>query len=103
MGQELFILPEHLNSPPVFSGARVTRSLVLCVCFVDRCLSVCIFSWPLCCLFFFDIRIMITPELFHFHHIFVYLQGVNINPVSLFALMCKMSYILKILRLLENN
>ena len=32
-------LPEHLSSPPVFSGVRVTRSLVLCVCFVDRCLS----------------------------------------------------------------
>jgi hypothetical protein len=26
-----------------FSGVRVTRSLVLCVCFVDRCLSVCTF------------------------------------------------------------
>ena len=36
----------------VFSGVRVTRSLVLCVCFVDRCLS--FFFWPLCCLFFFD-------------------------------------------------
>jgi len=32
-------LPEHLTSHPVFSGGRVTRSLVLCVCFVDRCLS----------------------------------------------------------------
>ena len=31
------------------------------VCFVDRCLSICTFSfWPLCCLFFFDIRILIT-------------------------------------------
>ena len=30
-----------------FSGVRVTRSLVLCVCFVDRCLSLCsIFFWP---------------------------------------------------------
>ena len=28
---------EHLSSPPVFSGVRVTRSLVLCVYFVDRC------------------------------------------------------------------
>ena len=27
-----------------FSGVRVTRSLVLCVCFVDRCLSFCAFS-----------------------------------------------------------
>ena len=51
-----------LSSPPDFSGVRVTRSLVLNVCFVDRCLSFCIFSfWPLCCLFFFDIRILITP------------------------------------------
>jgi hypothetical protein len=37
--QELFTLPEHLSSPPAFSGVRVTRSLVLYVCFVDRCLS----------------------------------------------------------------
>jgi len=37
--QELLTLPENLSSPPVFSGVRVTRSLVLCVCFVDRCLS----------------------------------------------------------------
>ena len=101
--QELLTLPEHLSSPPVFSGVRVTRSLVWCVCFVYRCLSFCPFSfghcvvcfsliyglwlpfwyilaivlsvllwytdsdypsgifWPLCFLFFFDIRILITP------------------------------------------
>jgi hypothetical protein len=55
-----------------FSGIHVTRSLVLYICFVDRYLSFCTFSfghcvvcsssiygfWPLCCLFFFDIRIM---------------------------------------------
>ena len=41
--QELPTLPEHLSSPPVFSGVRVTRSLVLYVCFVDRCLSFCTF------------------------------------------------------------
>ena len=34
MEQELLTLPEHLSSRPVFSGVRVTRSLVLCVCFV---------------------------------------------------------------------
>ena len=28
---------------PVFSGVRVTRSLVLYVCFVDLCLSFCTF------------------------------------------------------------
>jgi len=41
---------------PVFSRVHVTRSLVLCVCFVDRWLS----FWALCCLFFFDLRILIT-------------------------------------------
>jgi hypothetical protein len=41
---------------------RVTRSLVLYVCVVDRCLSFCtFFLWSLCFLFFFDIRILITP------------------------------------------
>jgi hypothetical protein len=44
---------------PSFSGVRVTRSLVLCVCFVDCFLS--FFFWPLCCLSFFDLRILITP------------------------------------------
>ena len=33
---------------PVFSGVRVTRSLVLCVCFVDRCLSFYTFSFGHC-------------------------------------------------------
>ena len=80
MEQELFTFPEHLSLPSVFSEIRVTRFLALCVCFVDRCpfvlfllatvLSVflsfghCVvcFSvfWPLCCLFFFDMRILIT-------------------------------------------
>jgi hypothetical protein len=46
--QELLTLPEHLSSPLVFSGVRVTRSLVLCVCFVDRCLSFCPFSFSHC-------------------------------------------------------
>ena len=46
--QELSTLPEHLSSPPVFSGVHVTRSLVLYVCFVDRCLSFCTFSFGHC-------------------------------------------------------
>ena len=46
--QELPTLPEHLSSPPVFNGVRVTRSLVLCVCFVDRSLSFCPFSFGHC-------------------------------------------------------
>ena len=39
---------ELLSSPPVFSGVRVTRSLVLCVCFVDLSLSFCPFSIDHC-------------------------------------------------------
>ena len=46
--QELLTFPEHLSSPPVFCGVRVTRYLVLCVCFVDRCLSFCTFSFAHC-------------------------------------------------------
>ena len=46
--QELLTIPEHLSSPPVISGVRVTRSLILYVCFVDRCLSVCTFSFGHC-------------------------------------------------------
>ena len=44
--------------PQIFSGVRVTRSLVLCVCFVDRCLS--FFPWSSCCLSFFDLWILVT-------------------------------------------
>jgi hypothetical protein len=46
--QQLPTLPEHLSSPSVFTGVRVTRSLVLYVCFVDRCLSFCTFSFGHC-------------------------------------------------------
>ena len=46
--QELLTLPEHLSSPRVISGVRVTRSLVLYVSFVYRCLSFCTFSFGHC-------------------------------------------------------
>jgi len=60
--QELFTLPEHLRSPPVFSGVRFTRYLVLCVMFC-RSLFVLLyfFFWPLFCLSF-DLQILITPS-----------------------------------------
>ena len=47
---------------PVFSGIRVTRSLVLWRMFC-RSLFVFLsfFFWPLCRLLFFDLRILITP------------------------------------------
>jgi hypothetical protein len=46
--QELPTLPEHMSSPPVFSGIRVTQSLVLYVCFFYHCLSFCTFSFSHC-------------------------------------------------------
>ena len=46
--QKPLTLPEHLSSPPVVSGDRVTRALLLCVCFVDRCLSFWPFSFGHC-------------------------------------------------------
>jgi hypothetical protein len=46
--KELLALREHQSSPPVFSGVRVTRSLDLGVCFVDRWLSLCTFSFDHC-------------------------------------------------------
>ena len=46
--QKLPTLPGHLSSYPVFSVVPVTRSSVLYVCFVDRCLSFCTFSFDHC-------------------------------------------------------
>jgi len=60
---------------PVFSGVRVSRSLVLCVRFVDGCLY--LFFWPLCCLSFFDLRILITLPL-------CYLQTLLHEPIKAF-------------------
>jgi hypothetical protein len=54
---ELLTLPGHMSSPTGFSGVRVTRSLVLYVCFVDRCLSFCPFSFGNCVVY---LRILIT-------------------------------------------
>jgi hypothetical protein len=53
---------EHPRSHPVFSGVRGARSLVFCVVFC-RSLFVILsfFFWSLCCLFFFDLRILIIP------------------------------------------
>ena len=101
--QKLLTLPEHLSSPPVFSGIRVSRSLILC--FVDRYLPFCIFFfWLLCCLFF-DIRILITPlvspnfcffwEALAWPHHCMEMRFWSIhflNPVTFYALKCLYVY-----------
>ena len=74
-----------------FTGVRVTLSLVLYVCFVDRCLSFCTLSfWSLFCLFF-DIQILITPL------IYIYLQTLlNINLISVLKYLYKTTCVLMI-------
>jgi len=62
--QELLTLPEHPSSPPIFMGVRVTRSSVLCVCFVDRFYPFVLFLLAIVLYrFFFDLRVLITPIL----------------------------------------
>ena len=58
----LLTLPEHLSSPTVFSGGSCNSTFSF-MCMFCRLLFVLlfIFFWPLCCLFFFDIRILINP------------------------------------------
>ena len=57
--QELLTLPEHLSSPLVLVGF-VLLSLQFYVYVLQIVVLLYIFFWPLCCLFFFDIRILIT-------------------------------------------
>jgi hypothetical protein len=64
--RELLTLPEHQELITDFSGVRFFRSLIFCVMcckLLFQCLSFCPFL-PLCCLSFFDLRILITPLVF---------------------------------------
>ena len=61
MPNELLTLPDHLSLPPVYSWIRATRSLVLCVCFLDRCLSLCSFSFGQCVVWSSSIYIFWLP------------------------------------------
>jgi hypothetical protein len=59
--QELLTLPEHLSSPSFSWG--LCCSIFSFICMFCRSLLVFLyfFFWPLCCLFFFDIRFLIVP------------------------------------------
>ena len=61
---------------PVFSRVRVTRSLVLCVCFVERCFSFCPFYFGHC---------VVCPSIYRFWLPLWYLQTLlptNINKTN---------------------
>ena len=50
-----------LEFTPVFSGVSAARSLVSCIVFcILLFVPLTFFFWPLFCLFFFDLRILIT-------------------------------------------
>ena len=85
--QELLTFPEHRSSPPIFSGVRVTRSLVCRSLFV----LLYFFLWSLCCLFFFDIRILITP---HFLSLLHFVEMSILKPETLSVM-----YVLEVLML----
>jgi hypothetical protein len=51
--QELLTLPEHLSSPSVFS--------FMCMFYRSLFVLLYFFFWPLCCLFFFNLQIQVTP------------------------------------------
>jgi hypothetical protein len=81
--------------PPVFSGVRVTRSLVLYVCFVDRCLSFCTFSFGHCvvyslmCGFWLPLWYLQTLLAWSHHYMEMRFWSINLlNPVTLYALKC---------------
>ena len=59
---ELLTLLEHLSSPPDISGVRVARSLVLCTVFCKSVVALLSFFFLLLYyLYFFDLRLLITP------------------------------------------
>jgi len=68
----LLTLLEYLRSSPVFSGGFVTRSLVLCVCFVFRCLSFCPFSLGHCVVCPFSMYGFWLPHLYLQTHLQIY-------------------------------
>ena len=75
--QELLTLPEHLSSPLVFSVVRGTRSLVLYVCFVDRCLTFCTFSFGHC--------VVCSSSIYRFRLPLWYLQTLLIVSMKWFS------------------
>ena len=95
--QELPTLPEHLSSPLVFRGVRVTRSLVLYVCFVDCCLSFCTFSFGHC--------VVCSSYIYGFWlPLWHYLVSSNSSLISLFGCKyCIINLLLSMHATLNNN
>jgi hypothetical protein len=53
MEQELATNPQHLSSNPILVGFLLLNLQLSVYCFVDHCLSICLFSiWQLFCVIF---------------------------------------------------
>ena len=86
---ELPTLPEHLRSPPVFSGVRVTWSLVVHVyitCMFCRTLFVLLYFFPLA-IVFSVVRILIT-SLVSSNSSYNYLYNQCLSPLMLTRARC---------------
>ena len=61
--QQLLTLSEHLSSSPLFNGVRVANNLQFFVQYFRNSLFVLQYFplWSLYCLFFFELRLVITP------------------------------------------
>jgi len=77
-GAGMSTLPEHLSLPLVFSRLFLTRTLVLCVCFVDRCLSFCPFVLSLLVIVL-SVLLRFTDSDYHFG-IFKLFFVKNVSP-----------------------
>ena len=77
----ILILKESVNhwnnklSTPFFSGVRVTRSLILCVCFIDLCLS--FFSLSLAIVLSIPLRFTDSDYPFGIFNLFILLTGLH--------------------------
>ena len=82
--QKQLSLPEYLSSFPVFSGVLVTWSVVLCVLFVDRCLSFRPLSFGHC---------VVCPSIYEFWLPLWYIQTLLWSKVRLtWQLVIKMAF-----------
>jgi hypothetical protein len=71
--QELLTLPEHLSSPPGFQwGSCYSIFSFIYICFIDRCLSFCTFSFGHC--------VVCSSSIYGFWLFLWYLQTLLIVP-----------------------
>jgi hypothetical protein len=59
--QEMLTFPNHLISPRVLVGFVLLDLYFMCMFCKSLFVFLSFFFWPLCCLSFFDLRILITP------------------------------------------